>query len=162
MELVAIDKGNIEEAAALAADFRVALKGYVGVTAAPDREAGLAELQGYLGAGFPMYAALQDGAPVGYRVCRVDTPTVWLESLFVRADARRQGVASALLQKAEEIAAGCGEPTLYHNVHPNNDGMIAFLRRHGYTVLNLIEIRKPYPGEEPAKVIRVGTNAFDY
>ena len=40
--------------------------------------------------------------------------------------------------------------------------MIAFLRRHGYTVLNLIEIRKPYPDEKPVKRIKVGENEFDY
>lgn len=36
----------------------------------------------------------------------------------------------------EALAASYGEKTLYFNVHPNNHGMIGFLRRHGYTVLN--------------------------
>jgi len=40
--------------------------------------------------------------------------------------------------------------------------MIAFLRRHGYTVLNLIEIRKPYPDEKLLQKIDVGENTFDY
>ena len=40
--------------------------------------------------------------------------------------------------------------------------MIAFLRKRGYTVLNLIEIRKPYQGEKLAQVIQVGEHEFDY
>lgn len=41
-------------------------------------------------------------------------------------------------------------------VHPNNDRMIGFLRKHGYTVLNLIEIRRPYQGENIHNTIHVG------
>ena len=55
-----------------------------------------------------------------------------------------------------------GEDTVYNFVHPNNDGMIAFLRAKGYTVLNLIEIRKPYRDETPKTSIRVGNHTFDY
>ena len=40
--------------------------------------------------------------------------------------------------------------------------MIAFLRRNGYTVLNLIEITKPYPDEKPVKRIKAGEKEFDY
>ena len=41
-------------------------------------------------------------------------------------------------------------------------GMIQFLRSKGYTVLNMIEIRKPYAGEKLTTTIRVGTEDFDY
>lgn len=40
--------------------------------------------------------------------------------------------------------------------------MIAFLRSKGYTVLNLIEIRKPYKDEKLSTTIQVGKNSFDY
>ena len=40
--------------------------------------------------------------------------------------------------------------------------MIGFLRSKGYTVLNLIEIRKPYRGEKLTTTIRVDRNTFDY
>lgn len=36
------------------------------------------------------------------------------------------------------------------------------LRAHGYTVLNLIEIRKPFRAETPRARIRVGEQWFDY
>ena len=41
-----------------------------------------------------------------------------------------------------------GEDTVYNFVHPNNEGMIRFLASKGYTVLNMIEVRKPYKGEK--------------
>ena len=40
--------------------------------------------------------------------------------------------------------------------------MIEFLRKRGYTVLNLIEIRKPYQGETLTQKITVGEHEFDY
>lgn len=40
--------------------------------------------------------------------------------------------------------------------------MIEFLRKHGYTVLNLIEIRKPYQDETLTQTITVGEYEFDY
>ncbi|MGI6239888.1 MAG: GNAT family N-acetyltransferase, partial [Christensenellales bacterium] len=55
-----------------------------------------------------------------------------------------------------------GEDTLYHFVHPNNHGMIRFLARRGYDVLNLIEIRKRLPGEDRGAPITVGEHTFRY
>ena len=52
--------------------------------------------------------------------------------------------------------------TLFNYVHPNNDAMINFLKSKGYTVLNLIEIRKPFKGEKNKTTIKVGNNEFDY
>lgn len=95
-------------------------------------------------------------------VCRVDEPCVWVEALYVTPEYRRRGIASALMVQAEKIAAVYGEETVFNYVHPNNHGMIAFLRRHGYTVLNLIEIRKPYRGEKIGGKINMGENEFDY
>ena len=40
--------------------------------------------------------------------------------------------------------------------------MIPFLRSKGYTVLNMIEIRKPYQGENLTTTIHVDQEVFDY
>ena len=40
--------------------------------------------------------------------------------------------------------------------------MIAFLRSRGYTVLNMIEVRKPYRGETLSTTVHVDGNEFDY
>ena len=63
---------------------------------------------------------------------------------------------------AFEREAEYGEETVYNYVHPNNHRMIGFLRKRGYTVLNLVEIRKPYQGEKLTQTITVGEHEFDY
>ena len=54
------------------------------------------------------------------------------------------------------------QETVFNYVHPNNDKMIEFLRSKGYTVLNLIEIRKPYKEEKISTIIKVDKHTFDY
>ena len=54
-----------------------------------------------------------------------------MESVFAEEAWRRRGLATALLREAEALAQAYGDETLCFYVHPNNDGMIAFLRRHG-------------------------------
>ena len=119
-------------------------------------------MEEYLSSKFPVYAALVDGEYAGYVVCRVDGEVVWVESIFVKEKFRRCGVATALHNKAEEIAASYGDDTVYNYVHPNNNRMIEFLRKRGYTVLNLIEIRKPYKDEKLTQMITVGKHEFNY
>ena len=161
MEIVEISQVN-DCLAEMVALFRVELRSYKGITSKPNIEAGREEMEEYLAAGFPVFAAIVDGAYAGYVVCRVDSEVVWMESIFVKEEYRRHSVASALHNKAEEIAASYGEETVYNYVHPNNHRMIGFLRKRGYTVLNLIEIRKPYQGENLTQVIHVGEHEFDY
>jgi len=161
MEIIKITQAN-DTLAEMVALFRVELRSYKGIASKPNIEAGREEMEEYLAAGFPVFAAVMDGEYAGYVVCRVDSQVVWVESIFVKEEYRRQGVASALHSKAEELAASYGEDTVYNYVHPNNHRMIAFLRKRGYTVLNLIEIRKPYQGEQPTQTIRVGEHEFDY
>ena len=165
MENMKIDSMNIEMADAIAplvADFRVALKALKGLKAIPDIASGKEEILEYLQAGWPCFAAVENGLPIGYMVCRVEEPVVWVESIYVEPAYRRSGVASGLYEKAEAIARSYGEDTVYNNVHPNNEKMIAFLRKRGYTVLNLIEIRKPWKNETCMQTITVGNNTFDY
>ena len=161
MELIEITKVN-DDLAQMVAQFRVELRSYKGIVSKPNVEAGREEMEEYLAAKFPVFAAIVDGEYAGYVVCRIDNQVVWVESIFVREAYRRRGVASTLHSKAEEIAASYGNDTVYNYVHPNNHRMIAFLRKRGYTVLNLIEIRKPYQGEKLTKVIHVGEHEFDY
>lgn len=161
MELIKITEAN-DALAQMVALFRVELRSYKGIMSKPNIEAGREEMEEYLAAKFPVFAAIVNGEYAGYVVCRVDNEVVWVESIFVREEYRRHGVASALHSKAEEIADSYGEDTVYNYVHPNNHRMIAFLRKRGYTVLNLIEIRKPYNGEKLKQVIPVGEHEFDY
>ena len=162
MELIRIDRTDADRIAPLAAAFRTQLKAYKGIRSQPDPEAGKEEILEFLDAGFPIYAVEDSGAFAGYIVCRIDRPCLWVEQIFVREEDRRKGVATMLFNKAEEIAASMGEDSVYNFVHPNNENMIQFLRSKGYTVLNLIEIRKPYEGEKLTTTIHVEKEAFDY
>ena len=161
VEILKIKQVN-DALAEMAALFRVELRSYKGIVSKPNIEAGREEMEEYLSARFPVFAALVDDEYAGYVVCRVDSEVVWVESIFVKEEYRRQGVAAALHSKAEEIAASYGEDTVYNYVHPNNHRMIEFLRKRGYTVLNLIEIRKPHQGEKLTQIIAVGEHEFDY
>ena len=162
MEIVNLTAELLDAVAELAAAFRVELNGYRGILSKPDGKAGREELLEYQAAGYPVKVAVEHGKAIGYVVCRIDAPCVWVESLYVRKECRRQGVACALFAAAEVIAGAYGEEMVYNYVHPNNDGMIAFLRNRGYSVLNLIEIRKPYTGERLTTKIQVQHNEFDY
>jgi ribosomal protein S18 acetylase RimI-like enzyme len=162
MELVAVNYDNADRIAPLVAAFRVQLNAYKGIRSQPDTAAAKEEIREFLESGFPVFAAADGDTYIGYIVCRIDEPCLWVEQLFVREDCRRKGVASLLFGKAEEIAASMGEDTVYNYVHPNNEGMIRFLRAKGYTVLNLIEIRKPYEGEKLTAAIHVEKEVFDY
>ncbi len=162
IRVLRLDASHAEAAAPLIAGFRAALWGYRGITSSPDLSAARAEFLEFLDAGWPVFGAVADGQMVGHLVCRIEAPTLWVEQIYVREDSRRRGIASLLFAKAEAIAASMGEDTVFNCVHPNNEGMIAFLRSKGYTVLNLIEIRKPYRGEKLTATVRVNDQSFDY
>ena len=130
VELINVKQVN-DALAEMVALFRVELRSYKGITSKPNIEAGREEMDEYLSAQFSVYAALVDDEYAGYVVCRIDSGVIWVESIFVKEEFRRRGVAAALHSKAEEIAASYGEDTVYNYVHPNNHRMIGFLRRRG-------------------------------
>ena len=162
MNLVRIEKNDADRLSPLVAGFRVTLNGYRGIVSQPQVEAAREEIKEFLDADFPIFAVEDGGELAGYMVCRMDAPCLWVEHLYVREEYRRRGVATLLFEKAEEIVRSMGEDTVFNFVHPNNLGMIGFLRSKGYTVLNMIEIRKPYPGEQLKTTIPVGDAVFDY
>ncbi|MBR6029883.1 MAG: GNAT family N-acetyltransferase [Clostridia bacterium] len=160
--IVRIDETAAERLAPLMADFRVTLRAYRGIVSEPDVPAAEEEIADFLKAGYPIFAAEEAGELAGYLVCRIETGCLWAEYFYVRPEYRRRGVGSLLFARAEEEAAALGGDTVFNFVHPNNQGMIDFLRAKGYTVLNMIEIRKPWPGEKLTSTIHVEDNAFDY
>ncbi|MBQ5960331.1 MAG: GNAT family N-acetyltransferase [Firmicutes bacterium] len=162
MELIAVDHDNADRISSLVAAFRVQLNAYKGIKSQPNTTAAAEEIQEFLESGFPVFAVEDCGAYIGYIVCRIEEPCLWVEHIYVCEEYRRKGAATLLFSKAEEIARSMGEDTVYNFVHPNNQGMIAFLRSKGYTVLNMLEIRKPYKGENLTTTIHVEDETFDY
>lgn len=84
---------------------------------------------------FPIYASTDGGALIGYTVCRIDKPCLWVEHFFISIAYRRKDVATMLYGKAEEMAISMGEDMAYNFVHPSSENMIRFLRSKGYTVV---------------------------
>ena len=162
MIIIRIDETTAGKVIPLIADFRVTLQALKGIRARPDLKWAEEEIFEFLEKKYPVFAAEHDGGLVGYMVCRIEEPCLWVEHIYVDDHYRRLGVASMLFGKAEEIAESMGDDTVYNFVHPNNEGMISFLRSKGYTVLNMIEIRKPYRGEKLTTKVRVNENPFDY
>jgi ribosomal protein S18 acetylase RimI-like enzyme len=147
----------------LIAEFRQTLAQLRNKEDKPDLESAQKELTEYQRKEFPIYVAETDqGRISGYLVCRVDQNVVWAESLYVLQAYRRQGIGSELYAEAENLAAELGNDTLYNWVDPSNDRIISFLKKRGYNVLNLIELRRPGAGERMTRVIQVGENEFDH
>lgn len=152
-----------EQLIRLLAEFRVTLAGLRGRASKPNLDAARRELAEYQSPGYPVFVAENDDSRImGYLVCRVDGDVVWAEQLFVLPEYRRKGVGSALYSQAERLCEEVGGDTVYTWVHPNNDIIISFLQKRGYSVLNLIELRRAWPGEQTNQKIRVGDHEFDY
>ena len=162
MKIEKLSYEKIDIVAPLVSDFRVTLRAFKGEVIEYAIEDAKEELTDFLDKNYPVFIALENEKCVGYIVCRIDELCVWVEHIFVSREYRRKHIASALFEKAEEVAAEYGQDTLYNYVHPNNDGIIAFLKSRGYNVLNLIEIRKKYRDEETTTKINVANNEFDY
>ena len=156
------EEGDAAALVPLLAGFRVALAALHGRTPPPDLEAARRELADYRARRYPIFVAEIEGQAVGLLVCRVDDDVVWAEALYVVPPYRRRGVAAALYAQAEALAARLGSPTVYNWVHPNNTAIIRFLQKRGYNVLNLVELRRPYPHEALRGRIHVGEHAFAY
>lgn len=123
--------------------------------------AATAELEDYLAKQFPIFVAVdQQAGVVGYLVCRVDEEVVWVESLYVSEAHRRAGIASQLYAAAEQLAQDLGGDAPYNWIDPDNDIIVQFLKKRGYNVLNLIELRKQRPGEKLVKKVKVGDQTY--
>lgn len=145
----------------LIARFRVSLAELRGQEKQPDLTAAGQELMDYRVKGYPIFIAEVEGSLVGYLVCRVDGDVVWAESLYVEPAYRRCGIASLLYAEAEQLAEQLGGDAPYNWVDPSNTAIVHFLAKRGYNVLNLLELRRPYPGEQLSHTIRVGSHEFN-
>jgi len=162
MKIIKINKEAADKVAPLVADFRVTLREYKNIISQKNIDSGKEEIIDFLNSGYPVFAAEDNGVLLGYIVCRIEEPCLWVEHIYVSKEHRRKGIATMLFNKAEELAALMGEDTVFNYVHPNNENAICFLRSKGYTVLNMIEIRKPYKDERLTTTIKVDNNVFDY
>lgn len=163
MKIISYDKKYETKLLNLIAQNRIALAELSNGEKKLDLVAAKEELDYYLKKSFPIFIAVDENQYlIGFTVCRVDDDVVWDELLFVVSKERRKGIGYALFNRAEQVAKELGGHTLYNWVHPNNYRSIPFLKKHGYKVLNLIELRKRLPGEEITQKIKIGKYEYDY
>ncbi len=162
VRIVDIDEKNAYAISYMVVEFRKVLSSLKNWESDYELEDASEEINDYLKKHYPVFAASISGRYVGYAVCRIDSDVVWLESIYVRNEYRRQGIASKLLKRCEEVGRELGNETLYVYIHPNNDAVISFLNENGYNVLNLIEVRKAYNDEKTDTEYGIGKHKYKY
>jgi GNAT superfamily N-acetyltransferase len=83
-----------------------------------------------------------DDKLAGYSVLKIEDKVCWLDWIFVKPEYRGTDTASKLFDFSEKIAEEIGSEQLYVWVHPDNQRMLKFLKKKGYDVLNLMEVKK--------------------
>jgi ribosomal protein S18 acetylase RimI-like enzyme len=110
---------------------------------------------------FTLYVAEEDEL-AGYAVFKIYDNTVWVEQLYVRPEYRRQGVGRQFLVIGEALADNYGQETVYFWVHPDNTAMLQFLKKTGYDVLNLVEIRRQREAESCCHTVQLFESTVRY
>lgn len=163
MKIKLFENKDKKEVINLIGNFRIRTAKLKGIDKSIDLKSAEEELEFYLKKNYPIFVAEDDQkAIIGYHVCRVEDEIVWSESLYVIPENRRKGVGSDLYEEAEKLVNKLGGDTVYNWVHPNNEMSIPFLKKRGYDVLNLIELRKRRPNEKITQKIKVGKYEFNY
>ncbi len=116
-------------------------------------------LEEWLDSGLRVIAASEHGRYLGYMVLEENPEQLILKELYVRKDSRRKGIATVLLQKAEDIAEEEDCPGVTSRVTPDNRVMFAFLASLGYTTLDTVEISKSGEGDGLSR-IQLGEDSF--
>jgi ribosomal protein S18 acetylase RimI-like enzyme len=65
----------------------------------------------------------------------------------VKETKRCQGVGTALLRAVEKRIEEAGETNLFISVVARNTQALEFFAKRGYNILNMIEVRMPFPDE---------------
>lgn len=82
------------------------------------------------------FLAVKDGQPAGLILLLIQPPDGEVLTLAVMPGRRRQGIATALLDRALELARQAGASRLLLEVAADNGPALGFYRRHGFRPLS--------------------------
>ena len=156
--------GDYKNLTPLVAGYRQRMMELSGRQESVDLETGRSELEEFIDKRYLIFVAEGDldDALLGFAVARVIDDCVWAEAIYVSPGCRRHGVATELFKRVEQLALDKGKTTAYQWVHPDNSAILSFLRKQGYDVLNLIEVRKARPRESFDTTINILGTDFRY
>lgn len=100
------------------------------------------EAKSYFSENRQVFGIYQNEELIGYSVLKTEEQVCWLDWIFVKPEHRGTNAASDLFDYSEKVAVALGSDQLYIWVHPDNHPMLKFLKKKGYDVLNLIEVKK--------------------
>jgi GNAT superfamily N-acetyltransferase len=118
------------------------------------------EAESYLSDNHKVFVYQFNEELVAYSVIKIEDQVCWLDWLYLKPEYRGTSVASDLFDHAETFAKELGNDQLYIWVHPDNQPMLKFLKKKGYDVLNLIEVKKEKP--KSTYKIDIFDNKFRY
>jgi ribosomal protein S18 acetylase RimI-like enzyme len=118
------------------------------------------EANGYFSENRQVFGIYQNDEIIGYSVLKTEDNVCWLDWLYVKPEHRGSSIASDLFDHAEAFAKELGNDELYIWVHPDNQQMLKFLKKKGYDLLNLIEVKKEKPKSDYG--IDIFGNKFRY
>lgn len=81
-----------------------------------------------------LFVAVEDGVVIGSIMAGYDGHRGWLYSVAVRQSAKRRGVGTALVQRAEAALRALGCPKINLQVRSTNAAVIAFYQGLGFAV----------------------------
>ncbi len=141
-------------------DFRVILSKLNKSTLEYTLKDALDEISEYFKENKTVFGLYDDELLIGFSVLKSEDKVFWLEWLFIDRKFRGFENASLLFDFTENFAKENGADQLYIWVHPDNKQMLRFLKKKGYDVLNLVEVKKIKPNT--SKNINILGNELRY
>ncbi|MBN2362971.1 GNAT family N-acetyltransferase [candidate division WOR-3 bacterium] len=92
-----------------------------------------------------VFGLYDDDLLIGFSVLKFENDVYWLEWHFIDRKFRGFENASLLFDYTENYVLEKGAFQMYIWVHPDNRQMLRFLKKKGYDVLNLVEVKKIKP-----------------
>ena len=152
---------DLDAAAELLADFYHTMQRLKGRKQDRRLEKAYEDLSNRLERGEIVFVAETGEVIVGIQIISTD-PICKLECVYVDENYRRSGIAHLLFGTAETFLKSIGEQSFYASVHPNNLPVIEMLRKNGYDVLNLLELRKRWPDQRRYEDVTIMGEKFVY